>query len=246
MVINFKGRLFMRIKKSQSMILTQKLEGISKKIFEKYKKIIVQYIGNKPGVYALYDEKELYYVGLASDLARRVNAHLKDKHSALWTHFSVYFTKKEQYMNDIEAVIISIAQPKGNTVKPKLGKETKLKDFIKQAIKESHQAELMELGFSGKEKKQIVSKKQTISKKQSKNRPDLKNYFETERPLIKTYKGKTYKATLLTSGKIQYEDKIYNTPSAVAKEIAQKEMNGWTFWFIQDRSNNWVQLSELD
>ncbi len=230
----------MKTKNSRSMILTQKLEGISKKIFEKYKKIIVQYIGNKPGVYALYDEKELYYVGLASDLAKRVNAHLKDQHSALWTHFSVYFTKKEQYMKDIEAVIISIAQPKGNTVKPKLGKETKLKDFIKQAIKESHQEELIELGFDGKRKKQMESKKK------NKNRPDLKNYFETERPLIKTYKGKTYKATLLTSGKIKYEDKIYSTPSASAKEIAQREMNGWTFWFVKDRANNWIKLSELD
>jgi len=163
------------------MILTQKLEGISKKIFERYKKKVIQYIGNKPGVYALYDGKELYYVGRASDLVKRVNHHLKDRHSALWTHFSVYFTKKAQYANDIEAVIISIAQPKGNKAKPKLGKERKLKDILRQAIKESHQEELRELGLG-----------RATKGKKNKSRLNLKNYFKSSRPLRKSYKGKIY------------------------------------------------------
>ena len=229
----------MKKRANRSMILTQKLEGISKKIFEKYKKIIVQHIGNKPGVYALYDEKELYYVGLASDLARRVNYHLKDQHSALWTHFSVYFTKKEQYMRDIEAVIISIAGPKGNTVKPKLGTETKLKDFIRKAIKESHQEELRELGLGGKRKNSL--------KKKRRNKLDLKNYFEKSKPLMKTYKGRLYKATLLKSGKIKYKKKIYSSPTSAAQEVVQKRsVNGWIFWFVRDNKNNWVKLSDLD
>ena len=92
----------MKTTNHRSMILTQKLESISKKIFERYKKEVLHYIGNKQGVYALYDEKELYYVGRASDPAKRVNDHLKDRHSALWTHFSVYFVKKAQYANDLE------------------------------------------------------------------------------------------------------------------------------------------------
>ena len=225
------------------MILTQKLEGISKKIFERYKKKVIQYIGNKPGVYALYDEKELYYVGRASDLAKRVNHHLKDRHSALWTHFSVYFTKKAQYANDIEAVIISIAQPKGNKVKPKLGKEKKLKDILRKAIKESHQEELRELGLG--------RKKRVNLKKKSKNRPNLKNYFERKKPLMKSYKGKPYRAVLLKSGKIKYKNKLYNTPTSAAQAIVHKHspnsaVNGRKFWFIKDSGNNWVKLSDLD
>jgi len=222
------------------MILTQKLEGISKKIFERYKKKVIQYIGNKPGVYALYDEKELYYVGRASDLVKRVNHHLKDRHSALWTHFSVYFTKKAQYANDIEAVIISIAQPKGNKAKPKLGKERKLKDILRQAIKESHQEELRELGLG-----------RATKGKKNKSRLNLKNYFKSSRPLRKSYKGKIYKATLLKSGKIKYKTKLYTSPSAAAKVIVQKHspnsaFNGWQFWFVKDSENNWVRLSDLD
>ena len=228
---------------NRSMILTEKLEGISKKIFERYKKKVIQYIGNISGVYALYDEKELYYVGRASDLAKRVNHHLKDRHSALWTHFSVYFTKKVQYANDIEAVIISIAQPKGNKVKPKLGKERKLKDILRKAIQESHQEELKELG--------LRRKRRVDSKKKNKNRPNLKNYFERNKPLMKSYKGKTYKATLLKSGKIKYKNKLYNTPTSAAQAIVQRHspnsaVNGWNFWFIKDYENNWVKLSDLD
>ena len=224
------------------MILTQKLEGISKKIFERHKKKVIHYIGNKPGVYALYDEKELYYVGRASDLAKRVNHHLKDRHSALWTHFSVYFTKKVQYANDIEAVIISIAQPKGNKVKPKLGKETRLKDIIRKAIKESHQEELKELGFEGKRR---------VDSKKKNKRPNLKNYFEKKQSLMKSYKGKIYRATMLKSGKIKYKNKLYNTPTSAAKAIVRRKslnsaINGWEFWFIKDSESNWVKLSDLD
>ena len=234
----------MKKRTDRSMILTQKLEGISKKIFERYQKVIIQYIGNKPGVYALYDEKELYYVGRAIDLAKRVKYHLKDQHSALWTHFSVYFTKKAQYANDIEAVIIAIADPKGNKVKPKLGKEMKLKTLIRKAIKESHKEELRELGLGRK-------KQNNVEKKKSKIRPNLKNYFEKNRPLMKVYKDVTYKAMLLKSGKIKYKNKLYNTPTSSAQAVVHKHspnsaVNGWHFWFIKDTENNWVKLSELD
>ena len=224
------------------MILTEKLEGISKNIFKKYKKIIIEHIGNRAGIYALYDEEELYYVGRASDLARRVKQHLEDRHSSLWTHFSVYFTKKEQYVKDIEAVLIAIAWPKGNKVKPKLGKETKIKELIEN-VKECHKDELKELG--------LTRKRRTALAKENKNRPDLKNYFEKSRPLAKTYKGKKYRATLLKSGKIKYKNRIYNSPTAAALEVVQKNapnkrsINGWSFWFVKNDDGDWIKLDQL-
>ena len=237
----------MKKSSNRSMILTQKLESISRKIFEEHKKIIIKFIGNKPGVYALYDEKELYYVGRAIDLAERVKYHLKDQHSALWTHFSVYFTKKVQYANDIEAVIISIAQPKGNKVKPKIGKETKLKGLISKAIQEKqrkkNREDLIDLGLG--------KKKQVKLRKKNKNRPDLKNYFKKDKPLMRTYKGKIYKVTLLKSGKIKYKNKIYKNLTAAARVMIQKKyprsaFNRWRFWRVKDSKNKWVKLSDLD
>ena len=68
---------------------------------------------------------------------------------------------------------------------------------------------------------------------------------------MKRYKGKTYKATLLKSGKIKYEDKVYQSPTSSAQAVVQKQspnsaVNGWHFWFIKDSENNWVKLSDLD
>ena len=233
----------MKKRSDRSRIITHKLERLSKKIFERYKKEVLQYIGSKPGVYALYDERELYYVGRASDLARRVNDHLKDRHSALWTRFSVYLVKKSQYANDIESVVISIADPKGNKAKPNLGDgEKKLKDILRKAIEKSHQEELRELGFG--RKKRIESNKKSKGRP---NKPDLKNYFGTNRPLMKSYKGKTYKATLLKSGKIKYKNKLFNSPSSAAQKIVDsRTVNGWDFWFVKDSENNWIKLSDLD
>ena len=234
-----------RVKKSNhSMILTEKLEDISKKIFfSKHKKILIQYIGNKPRVYALYNENELYYVGRASNLANRINQHLKDSHSKLWTRFSAYFTKKAEFANDLEAVIISIARPKGNKRNEKIRKGIRLKDIIRKAIKEEQQKELRELGLAKKQKGHL---KLINLKSKSKNKPDLKNYFEKNRTLKKTYKGKTYKAVLLTSGKIKYKNQLYNTPTAAALAVVDSStVNGWQFWSIKDDKNNWIQLSEL-
>ena len=235
----------------KTFILTGKLEDISKKIFERHKKIIIQYIGNKPGVYALYDKKKLYYVGRAIDLAKRVKDHLKDQHSASWTHFSVYFTKKSEYANSIEAVIISIAQPKGNQKKPEIGKKTKLKQLITKAIKESYKEELRELGLETKsntriKKPNVVKKNKTIS--------ILKNYFKTDRVLMKAYKGETYKATLLTSGQIKYRNKLYKSPTSAAQAVIKDHspnansnirVSGWIFWSIKGTEGNWMKLKDI-
>ena len=145
-------------------------------------------------------------------------------------------------MNDIEAVIISIVWPnglKGNKAKPKLGKEMKLKYFIRKAIEKSQKEELRELGFGGKRKKNL--------QKKNGKRPDLKSYFTKATALRKRYKGKTYKATLLKSGKIKYKKNTYNTPTSAAQAIVHsKTVNGWDFWFVKDTENNWVKLSDLD
>ena len=220
-------------------IITEKLERISKKIFQKYERTISSYIKKRHGVYALYDDKELYYVGRASDLEMRVKNHCKSESSSLWTHFSIYFTKKESYVKDIELIVISIAQPIGNKQRPKLKQQTKLKRLLKESIKMEHELELEEIGFSRKTGKcpKRKSKKIVIS---------LKGYFQKRKMLKKTYKGKIYKAYLFPSGKIKYNKKFFSSPSAVATKIRKgQSTNGWKFWFIKDNNGNWIQLRQL-
>jgi len=63
---------------------------------------------------------------------------------------------------------------------------------------------------------------------------------------MKIYKGKSYRATLLKSGKIKYKNKVYDTPTSSAQAIVKKHspnsaVNGWNFWFIKDTDNNWIK-----
>ena len=60
-------------------LFNRKLEKVSK---ERFPSALSDLVGTSHGVYALYDEDKLYYVGKASDLKRRIKQHLKDRHVA--------------------------------------------------------------------------------------------------------------------------------------------------------------------
>lgn len=70
---------------------------MSKRVFRNYYEQITELIGSSHGIYALYDDTDPYHVGKSSDLKNRVKQHLKDKHFANWTHFSLYLVR--QYNN---------------------------------------------------------------------------------------------------------------------------------------------------
>ena len=41
------------------------------------------------GIYALYKENKLYYVGLTGNLFGRIRWHLKDRHAGKWNKFKL-------------------------------------------------------------------------------------------------------------------------------------------------------------
>jgi hypothetical protein len=104
-------------KKAESRLVTGCLEGISKRVFADFSAQIAELAGEKPGIYALYHRGKLYYVGLATDLRRRIKHHLEDKHARNWDTFSLYVVRKEAHLRDLEAMTIRIAKPKGNGIK---------------------------------------------------------------------------------------------------------------------------------
>ena len=60
-------------------LVCQHLENISREGLEQYQDIIREYVSRRQGVYALYHDDDLYYVGLASDLSTLPKTHLGDK-----------------------------------------------------------------------------------------------------------------------------------------------------------------------
>ncbi|MBT3199633.1 MAG: GIY-YIG nuclease family protein [Phycisphaerales bacterium] len=58
-------------KKPSGLVLGH-LERISSAVFDKYKQVITEMVGGRNGIYALYRNKRLYYVGLATNFKSRI------------------------------------------------------------------------------------------------------------------------------------------------------------------------------
>ena len=104
------------------ILLEQYLEDVAWNTMEQYPAVIQTLIRGKSGVYALYDGDTLYYVGLASNLMRRLKGHVRDRHEGLWNRFSVYLTarREQSHIRELEALLLRIAKPTGNRVSGRL------------------------------------------------------------------------------------------------------------------------------
>ena len=80
------------------------------------------------GIYALYDNHGLYYVGLTDfSLRSRIQKHTRNRHKGKWERFSWYQIPNIKYTKDIESIILRIVDPKGNSVKGKFKTRRKKK-----------------------------------------------------------------------------------------------------------------------
>jgi len=78
------------------------------------------------GIYALYDNFGLYYVGLTTfSLHSRIRVHTRDRHRKKWNRFSWYQIPNLKYVKDVETALLRILHPKGNKVKGKIIKKKK-------------------------------------------------------------------------------------------------------------------------
>lgn len=125
-------------RQSPSLIVSH-LRGISRALLDGEKRPAFLEFLNKSderrGIYALYDKHgHLYYAGKASDLRKRLNDHLKDKHADSWEQMTLFFVTKSANVPELEGLIVATAKPPGNTQKPKIGKDTRktLWKFLKQ------------------------------------------------------------------------------------------------------------------
>jgi hypothetical protein len=222
------------VKNAHRPLVINKLEMVSKDIFRQYFDLITKLIGDSPGVYALYDDNELYYVGKSTDLRNRVKHHLRDRHGASWTHFSLYLARKEVHIHEIESLIVRISNPKGNRVIPKGKSSGPLLRSLKSMVQQKQKDELSKLfGRRGS----VLIKQPIIQVRRS-----IVGLVKQSTPLYKTYKGKDYKATLRPDGTIVLNEKEFSTPTAAAQAITHTSVNGLRFWFIEDLNGDLVKL----
>lgn len=222
-------------------LVINRLENVSKDVFIKHYPLITELVGDSPGIYALYDDGVLYYVGKSIELRKRVRQHLRDRHLASWTHFSLYLTRREEHIHEIESLLVRIANPKGNRVIPHGKSSGPLVKLLKSKIQKSQKDELANL-FAPK----VSTRKTKLSN--GKVHPDtLVGLVDKRVAIYRTYKGKEYKATLNPKGVITLGGKQYTSPSGAARSVLQtpRAVNGWKFWYIQDLKGDWVQLADF-
>lgn len=231
-------------------IIVGHLEKINSKIFDQNRNLITEMIRGHYGIYALYRREKLYYVGLATDLRKRLNQHLTDRHKGKWTHFSLYILRKAEHLRETETLVLRIADPTGNEVKGKLERSKNLLPELKTLLTEDFKARMDEiLGV----KKMVVKRSKKSKRKAILKRGELplrgllqKGSLRHGQGIYSSYKGKTYKAVVYHSGIIKLQGKTYESPSAAAKAIIDRgQRNGWKFWKYKNKSGELVPLSEL-
>ena len=143
------------------------LENIPSKSFEFLEEAINDTMKGKPGIYALYDKKKLYYVGLSIDLKKRVKEHTEDGHAKKWNNFSIYIINKTKFLKDVETILLRVIDPPGNTVKGKIPKLKSLQKVLKKAAKQK-------VSEAKKEAKE-AKKKVKVAKKEAKLIPGFQS-----------------------------------------------------------------------
>lgn len=133
-----------KIQKTPSLVI-EHLEGISKSAIKKYPEIVTEFARKKSGVYALFNQDVLYYVGLAKNLRTRLRDHLKDRHAREWDRFSIYLTQDDEHLKELESLVLRIAMPKGNRVTGKFMQSRDLLKLFRQKVQSMQRRELFEI-----------------------------------------------------------------------------------------------------
>jgi len=223
-------------------LVCQHLENVSREVLKKHQDIIRNYVRGRHGVYALYKGNRLYYVGLASNLKMRLGSHGRNQHGQNWDRFSVYLTIGDRSLRELEALLLRIVKPKGNSQKGKFAKSEDLKRRFGRDIRQYYQDQWRTLlGKPAKERKKTAIKG-IRNRKQARM---VKTLGGRGMRLRRVYKGKLHKARLRKDGKVTMNRTIYSSATAAGKAICGHSVNGWQFWNCERAPGDWVKLATL-
>jgi len=163
-------------KSGRGSLIKEVVEHLHFESFEFLEEAINDMMKGKPGIYALYDNKKLYYVGLSINLKERVEKHTKDRHVNKWNNFSIYIINKTKFLKDIETILLRVINPPGNTVKGKIPKLKSLQKVLKKAAKQK-------VSEAKKEAKE-AKKKVKVAKKEAKEAKKKVKVAKKEAKLI--------------------------------------------------------------
>ena len=131
-------------KPKKGKLISEKLEGIPADSLQILSKDMKELLGKKPGIYALYNNKKLFYVGMAGNLHSRLKSHLRAKRSRKWNKISIFVIKRTQYLKDVELAVVNISKPSGNRQQSKIPKNNYLRKKYKEIV-QKHRKQIRSL-----------------------------------------------------------------------------------------------------
>jgi hypothetical protein len=115
------------------------LSGIKRALLEGEKRpVFLEFLrqtDDRRGLYTLYDRSgRLRYAGKASDLPRRLDQHLSDRHADSWDEMTLFFLSDAADIAELEGLLVAAAHPPGNKQKPRIGSDRRreLKRFLRK------------------------------------------------------------------------------------------------------------------
>ncbi len=194
--------------------------------------VVETFVAGKPGIYALYRNGSLYYVGLATDLKVRLKQHQKDRHSGEWDRFSVYLTTSDNHLKDLESLLLRVTKkPKGNRQNGKFQGARNQNAEIKRRYK-SKQAEEFNEDFNLSVKKKAKTNSTPQDAAQNRSGPFALRGF---------HKGNTVKALLKKDGSVRIGKENHTSLSAAATSVTGHPTNGRWFWHVKT-SEGWIRF----
>jgi len=230
--------------KRKGQLVCQHLEGISRRVLASYPDIVRSMARGRHGIYALYRRDKLHYLGLATDLRRRLKQHLHDQQARTWDRFSLYLTVGDEHIREIESLFLRISKPRGNSITPGLVRSQNLLPGLRSQIRARQRVELDSIAPKARSKGQQRRRAARAVTEEGK-RPVLAPLVTKRFALRWPYKGKLYRATVRRDGSIRYAGKVYNSPSLAAAAVAKHPVNGWVCWRYERAPGDWVILDEL-
>lgn len=134
-------RIKSRKRKSvRGLLVKGYLEKVSSKLFQLIGDKLNELLKGQSGIYVLYKNNTIYYIGLAKSLRGRLKGHLEDRHKNRWNRFSLYIVKRIKYLRDVESLMLRLVRPKGNKLIGHFERQGNLKPKIKKELDELQRA----------------------------------------------------------------------------------------------------------
>jgi len=158
-----------RKKKALRSLIAGHLGGIKRALLEGEKRpafleFLESELHAKRGIYALYDKRgRLYYAGKASDLAKRLNQHLRDRHGESWDRMTLFLVADSANVSELEGLVVATALPPGNKQKPKVGQD--LRRRLRRYLREDAHVQIDQAVYPERQRKPDVLASRLTTKK---------------------------------------------------------------------------------